>query len=174
MAFLHGNVAIATCEKDMVLGSPYARCSRCGEMLKKVPLLYPIKEKNYNLNPYISMSWTQLEQYLQMAYRLTIFGYSAPKSDQAAIDMLKQAWGAVEDRNLEEIEIIDIRPEEDVIKSWAAQFPELCQQTDDDEQGGLRFEIDKSRISIRLTAPYSEERRNVASKLAMETNIFIN
>ena len=43
--------------------------------------------------------------------------------------------------------------------AYAAQFPELCQQTDDDEQGGLRFEIDKSRISIRLTAPYSEERR---------------
>jgi len=118
MAFLHGNVAIATCEKDMVLGTPYARCSRCGELLKKVPLLYPIKEKNYNLNPYISMSWKQLEQYMQKAYRLTIFGYSAPKSDQAAIDMLKQAWGAVEDRNLEEIEIIDIRPEEDVIESW--------------------------------------------------------
>ena len=58
--------------------------------------------------------------------------------------------------------------------AYAAQFPELCQQTEDDEQGGLRFEIDKSRISIRLTAPYSEERRNVAGKLAMETNIFIN
>ena len=43
--------------------------------------------------------------------------------------------------------------------TYAAQFPELCQQTDDDEQGGLRFEIDKSRISIRLTAPYSAERR---------------
>ena len=57
---------------------------------------------------------------------------------------------------------------------YAAKFPELCQQTDDDEQGGLRFEIDKSRISIRLTAPCSEERRNVAGKLAMETNIFIN
>ena len=57
---------------------------------------------------------------------------------------------------------------------YAAKFPDLCQQTDDDEQGGLRFEIDKSRISVRLTAPYSEERRNVASKLAMETNIFIN
>jgi hypothetical protein len=37
--------------------------------------------------------------------------------------------------------------------AYAAQFPELCQQTDDDEQGGLRFEIDKSRISIRLTHP---------------------
>ena len=41
---------------------------------------------------------------------------------------------------------------------YAAKFPELCQQTDDDEQGGLRFEIDKSRISIRLTAPYTPER----------------
>ena len=58
--------------------------------------------------------------------------------------------------------------------AYAAQFPELCQQTDDDEQGGLRFVIVKIRICIRLTAPYSEERRNVARKLAMETNIFIN
>ena len=48
--------------------------------------------------------------------------------------------------------------------AYAAKFPELCQQTDDDKQGGLRFEIDKSRISIRLTAPYSEERRKAASK----------
>ena len=49
---------------------------------------------------------------------------------------------------------------------YAAKFPELCQQTDDDEQGGLRFEIDKSRISIRLTAPYSVERRVVYSQNA--------
>ena len=47
-----------------------------------------------------------------------------------------------------------------------AEFPELCQQTDDDEQGGLRFEIDKSRISIRLTAPYSEARKRAASERA--------
>ena len=51
---------------------------------------------------------------------------------------------------------------------YAAKFPELCQQTDDDEQGGLRFEIDKSRISIRLTAPYSEERRKKASQHAKQ------
>ena len=49
---------------------------------------------------------------------------------------------------------------------YAAKFPELCQQTDDDEQGGLRFEIDKARISIRLTAPYSKERRKAASEFA--------
>ena len=52
--------------------------------------------------------------------------------------------------------------------AYAAQFPELCQQTDDDEQGGLRFEIDKRRISIRLTAPYSEERRKAASNRAKQ------
>ena len=51
---------------------------------------------------------------------------------------------------------------------YAAKFPELCQQTDDGEQGGLRFEIDKSRISIRLTAPYSEERRKAASNRAKQ------
>ena len=55
---------------------------------------------------------------------------------------------------------------------YAAKFPDLCQQTDDDEQGGLRFEIDKSRISIRLTAPYSEERRKAASELAKLEGLF--
>ena len=55
--------------------------------------------------------------------------------------------------------------------AYAAQFPELCQQTDDDEQGGLRFEIDKSRISIRLTAPYSTERRNTLKDAAKTENL---
>ena len=51
---------------------------------------------------------------------------------------------------------------------YAAKFPELCQQTDDDEQGGLRFEIDKSRISIRLTTPYSNNRK---AKLAASAKV---
>ena len=54
---------------------------------------------------------------------------------------------------------------------YAAKFPELCQQTDDDEHGGLRFEIDKSRISIRLTAPYTQKRREQLSKTARPTNL---
>ena len=53
--------------------------------------------------------------------------------------------------------------------AYATKFPELCKQTDDDEHGGLRFEIDKSRISIRLTAPYSEERRKAASTKAKDS-----
>ena len=58
--------------------------------------------------------------------------------------------------------------------AYATKFPELCKQTDDDGQGGLRFEITKERISIRLTAPYSQERREAASKLAKKTNTFKN
>jgi len=55
--------------------------------------------------------------------------------------------------------------------AYAAQFPELCHQTDDDEQGGLRFEIDKSRISIRLTAPYTPKRKKQLSKNAKTINL---
>ena len=56
--------------------------------------------------------------------------------------------------------------------AYATKYPELCQQTDDAEQGGLRFEIDKSRISIRLTAPYSEERRKKVSGYAKKNSMF--
>ena len=49
---------------------------------------------------------------------------------------------------------------------YAVKYPQLCQLTEDDEQGGLRFEIDKHRIGIRLTAPYSPERRAASSRRA--------
>ena len=54
---------------------------------------------------------------------------------------------------------------------YAATYPKLCQLTEDDEQGGLRFEIAKERISIRLTAPYGEERRSNARKWAKENGL---
>ena len=50
------------------------------------------------------------------------------------------------------------------LSQYAQIYPDLCQLTEEDENGGLRFEIDKRRISIRLTAPYSEERRKASSE----------
>ena len=50
--------------------------------------------------------------------------------------------------------------------AYAKAYPKLCQLTEEDEHGGLRFEIDKHRIGIRLTAPYSLERRKSASQHA--------
>ena len=52
------------------------------------------------------------------------------------------------------------------LTQYAAEHPDLCRQTDDNEQGGLTFEIDRRRFGIRLTAPYSDERRQAASELA--------
>ena len=57
------------------------------------------------------------------------------------------------------------------MRKYAEKYPELCWLTDDDDQGGLRFEIDKSRISIRLTAPYSDDRRRAASELAKKRGV---
>ncbi len=52
------------------------------------------------------------------------------------------------------------------LAAYSQVYPELCRQTEDTEEGGLRFEIDKHRLSIRLTAPYSQERRFAASQQA--------
>ena len=52
------------------------------------------------------------------------------------------------------------------LTAFAAKHPQCCRQTDDDEQGGLTFEIEKGRLSFRLTAPSSEERRRAASEWA--------
>ena len=43
------------------------------------------------------------------------------------------------------------------LTAYAATYPDLCQLIEYDEQGGFRFEIDKHRVSIRLTVPYSDK-----------------
>lgn len=57
------------------------------------------------------------------------------------------------------------------LMAFAAKYPQCCRQTDDDEQGGLTFEIEKGRLSFRLTAPYSEERRKAASTQAKQSGV---
>ena len=54
--------------------------------------------------------------------------------------------------------------------AFTEKFPNLCRLTDDDELGYLSFEIDKDRFSIRLTAPYTEERRQLARSKMIEIN----
>ena len=52
------------------------------------------------------------------------------------------------------------------LTAFAKEHPQCCRKIDDDEQGGLTFEIEKGRLSFRLTAPYSEERKQAASEWA--------
>ena len=57
------------------------------------------------------------------------------------------------------------------LTAFAAKHPQCCRQTDADEQGGLTFEIEKGRLSFRLTAPYSEEWRRAASEQAKQNDV---
>ena len=43
--------------------------------------------------------------------------------------------------------------------AFADAYPDLCQVTGDDGQGGLDFEIQKSCISLHLNPPRSKERQ---------------
>ena len=54
--------------------------------------------------------------------------------------------------------------------SYSEKFPDLCKLTDDDELGYLSFEIDKDRFAIRLTAPYTDERKAMARAKMIEIN----
>ena len=52
---------------------------------------------------------------------------------------------------------------------YSHRYPAICKLTDDDlEIGCKEFEIEKGRFSFRLTAPYSEERRQKASENAKQ------
>ena len=71
--------------------------------------------------------------------------------------------------------LIHIRTHNTALKkrlaAYAKQHPGACRQTDSDpETGCMEFDIEKGRLSFRLTAPYSEERREAARRFARENN----
>lgn len=82
--FLHGNVKAGACEKDNLVGWTDDRCRICHQPLKPVPLLYPISHKDYDSHPVLAESWRHFEDELTNAYFLTVFGYSAPMTDEVA------------------------------------------------------------------------------------------
>lgn len=109
-----GTVAIIKCG-----GIIYAKCPICETYFQPGRLLYPIRNKNYAADPYIQDNWKAVRNKMKRAYLVTIFGYSAPKTDSEAIALMKEAWGSIYDRNLEDFEFIDIRPEAELTDSWS-------------------------------------------------------
>jgi hypothetical protein len=118
LLFLHGNVMVGFCKKDSIQGAVGESCHFCGVLFEKSKLLYPIAEKNYDADPMISASWKQLRLGLQHSFMVTFFGYGAPKSDVTAIELLKVSLGDSSRRQLNAIEIIDVKPEEELREAW--------------------------------------------------------
>jgi hypothetical protein len=121
--FLHGNVQVGICPSDHTKGFMGNCCSKCGATLHPTKLLFPVRQKNYNSGLFIASEWKELESALKSGYMLTIFGYSAPKTDVEAVDLMSHAWEKNPTFELAEVDIVDIKPEEELRKTWS-QF--LC------------------------------------------------
>ena len=122
--FLHGSVRIGICSTHTEQwGRKRMPCPVCGVPVKDVPLLYPVATKAYSFDPYIANSWECARAFLKDALVLTIFGYSAPRSDAAAVDLLKLAWMERSGRKMEHVEIIDIKSETKLYEQWSEFTP---------------------------------------------------
>lgn len=119
LLFLHGCVLHGYCETDRVSGLRGARCSVCGERFRPDRLLFPIGQKNYSTEPSIASAWDALRQRLRESLMFTIFGYGAPASDKDAVDLLKDAWGSPQARQFEQVEIVDLRSEDELAATWS-------------------------------------------------------
>lgn len=54
------------------------------------------------------------------------------------------------------------------LAAYARRFPKLAHLGRPFPEGAVEYIIDKRRLSIRFTAPYSEERRKAASEYARQ------
>lgn len=123
--FLHGNVEIGECLDHRTKGFKGDTCQKCGAPFQPTKLLYPVRQKSYNADPFIAAEWKELEAALNDGYMLTVFGYGAPATDVEAVDLLLRGWGQNPTFELAEVQIVDIRPGDDLKKTWE-RF--LCRQ----------------------------------------------
>ena len=54
------------------------------------------------------------------------------------------------------------------LANFSKKYPDLCRLEKSCDQGGVSYVLDKSRLSIRLQPPMSEERRKKASENAKQ------
>lgn len=117
---LHGNVRVGFCEDCRSSGEQGKPCPECGNVSNPTRLLYPVEQKNYGKDTFIKSQWEHVEEILKNAMYVTIFGYSAPKTDQEAIQLFTNAWKSDgEDKKLiQRVEIIDTRDQNALFKQW--------------------------------------------------------
>jgi hypothetical protein len=119
LVFLHGNVAVGYCAEHRFKGYVHQSCPSCGKQLTNSQLLFPVTDKKYRSNEFIASEWRTLELFLEEAFLITIYGYSAPQSDVNAIDLMQKAWDKNTHSEIVSIEVIDIKPEREILSSWS-------------------------------------------------------
>lgn len=116
--FLHGSVAFGICYQDNWIGPRESVCRYCRKSLHVSKVLYPA-DKDYSSDPVIRDQWDGVRHFLKQGAALTIFGYRAPETDREAKRLLKGAWGTPAEKNIEQIELVDIAPEDDLRENWS-------------------------------------------------------
>jgi hypothetical protein len=117
--YLHGNTGIGICREHRMEGFIWQDCNKCGNPLSPTKLLFPVKEKNYTDDPYIANEWEELQHYINHAYWITIFGYSAPVTDVAARKLMLKVWRSNQVREFAQIEVIDIKSRQELKRAWS-------------------------------------------------------
>ena len=121
LSFLHGCVTIGYSDEDDVSGPVGMQARPDGGLFKPSKLLYPVRQKNYSNDKYISQEWERLRYWLGKesgTVRTTIFGYGAPISDAEAVKIMNEAWGTPDHRDMEQFEIINVESEEVLRTKW--------------------------------------------------------
>lgn len=121
LAFLHGNVAIGFGKESRRCGAAGMIWKENGEYFEPTKLLYPIENKNYTDDEFISIEWDRTKAWLEKenkTVRTTIYGYGAPASDVEAVSLLNKAWGTPDERDMEQFEVIDVVKEKELRERW--------------------------------------------------------
>jgi hypothetical protein len=116
---LHGNVRVSFCPACGVAMARRDHCLTCRGELMHSRLLYPVEQKNYADDPLIATQWKAARKFVREAFIITIFGYSAPTTDQEAIGIITEAWKGLEwDRLADRVEVIDVKDREELAEQW--------------------------------------------------------
>ena len=120
LSFLHGSVAVGYSLDEHKAGPSGAFADpACAHEFAPTRLLYPVKQKDYNVDEFTRHEWERLKYWLKNSKRITVFGYGAPDTDVEAVALMSAAWGTPAERNLEQTEIIDVQPESILTTRWA-------------------------------------------------------
>ena len=57
------------------------------------------------------------------------------------------------------------------LAAYAKRHPDLCRLKETIKEGSATYVVDKARLSLRLTEPYSEARKQAARKKAKEQGL---
>lgn len=108
VVFPHGNVGVGICKRCKIKGYYGSLCPRCHNKLEKMPLLYPIGQKDYKNEEVIANEWNVAQLYLSRCAGLTIWGYSAPVTDASAVELLKDAFEESRTKRICPVTIINL------------------------------------------------------------------